>query len=507
FIGTFLFLKIDYRRSLFGYRPIEGVNIQNIKPEKLILDGQQRLTSLYYVLYSPDIPLRDTKYPYAFYIDLRKLYEENIEEAIISERKERIKDVLNNVEKQFEKKILPLTILKGYGLWMKWNIQAHDYIRKSGDNEFKRIYPSIMSNININKFLDFEVPVIEIGENVPIEQIAEIFERINTTGVRLSIFDLMTARLRPYNIMLRQLWKKAQENYVYIRKLSDHPINIYVLQTMALINGKSPKRSHLLKLSLDHFIDRWHEAVKYVNKAIERMMNYREGYGVIKSKLLPYVTMIPPLASLLAKVNTMRGDIRQYEKIDIWYWRSVFSARYAGATDSTMYEDYKSVCKWLKNDNEKISFNINLSELNLIEENKKSSAIYKGVMCLISLKGALDFHSGQPPEYSKLNDHHIFPIKFIENSLPQYKDLMHTVLNRTLLSEETNKWIIGKREPREYIRELKIKLGQERLMRILDTHFINEEAYEALKSNDFENFIQARERYILKEINERVKLS
>lgn len=355
----------------------------------------------------------------------------------------------------------------------------------------------------ITTFLEFEVPVINLGRNVPIEQVVEIFERINTTGVRLSVFDLMTARLRPYGVMLRKLWIEARQ-YDYIRRLSNYPINIYILQTVALMKGKSPKRSGLLRLEPKDFEEWWRKAVHYVNKAVERMMNLRSGYGVINSKFLPHVTMIPPLASLLAKIENMRGTARHYEKLDIWYWRSVFTARYTGSPDSTMYMDYKEVSEWLEDDSKKIGINVNLSDLNLREEAKRSSAIYRGVMCLVAIRGALDFLAGNPPEYSKLHDHHIFPQNFIKKKLPEYRHLMNSVLNRTPLSEKTNEWIKGK-NPSEYIRELEAKLGREKLMQILNTHFINEEAYEALESEDFEGFLRAREKCILEEIKERVR--
>lgn len=92
FIGVFLTLKIDPENPPFGYRPVEGVD-RVIRPTELVLDGQQRPTSLHYVLYSPDIPLRDTKYPYVFFLDLETLYNSrSIEEAIISKRKKEVEE-------------------------------------------------------------------------------------------------------------------------------------------------------------------------------------------------------------------------------------------------------------------------------------------------------------------------------------------------------------------------------------------------------------------------------
>ncbi len=88
FIGTFLIQRVDPSDVPFKVIPIEGADQINDnfdpKPEIIVLDGQQRITSLFYALYSPDIPLKNTTNPYAFFIDLRKLSEDNIEDAVFS---------------------------------------------------------------------------------------------------------------------------------------------------------------------------------------------------------------------------------------------------------------------------------------------------------------------------------------------------------------------------------------------------------------------------------------
>ena len=67
---------------------IEGSEILNHnfvkKPEILILDGQQRLTSLFYALHSPDIPLKNTANPYTFFLNLEEISNDNIEDSVFS---------------------------------------------------------------------------------------------------------------------------------------------------------------------------------------------------------------------------------------------------------------------------------------------------------------------------------------------------------------------------------------------------------------------------------------
>ena len=88
FIGTFLIQRVNPADVPYKVIPIEGANIVNgdfnPKPEIIVLDGQQRLTSLFYVLYSPNIPLKNTTNPYAFFIDLQELSIDIIEDAVFS---------------------------------------------------------------------------------------------------------------------------------------------------------------------------------------------------------------------------------------------------------------------------------------------------------------------------------------------------------------------------------------------------------------------------------------
>jgi uncharacterized protein with ParB-like and HNH nuclease domain len=132
FIGTFLILDTNPSQLPFKAIFVQGAELVNpeirANPRKLILDGQQRLTSVFYAVYSPDIPLKNTENPYAFFIDLEKLAKDEVEEAVFSWSKKwrEYRSILDddenyNYAKLMEKRILPLTILKDsdafYDLW------------------------------------------------------------------------------------------------------------------------------------------------------------------------------------------------------------------------------------------------------------------------------------------------------------------------------------------------------------------------------------------------------
>jgi len=124
-------------------------------------------------------------------------------------------------------------------------------------------------------------------------------------------------------------------------------------------------------------------------------------------------------------------------------------------------------------------------------------ALYKAIINIIALKGAKDFFTGQSIELITLNDHHIFPKKC---GLKLTNE--NCILNKTLISEATNKSIY-KNKPSEYLRKMKNRLGSwDKVKDVLKTHLIDEEAFTALRADDYKEFIRLREE-LIKEDNEK----
>ena len=132
-------------------------------------------------------------------------------------------------------------------------------------------------------------------------------------------------------------------------------------------------------------------------------------------------------------------------------------------------------------------------------------------MNLIALEGAKDFRMDISIELSLLDDHHIFPQAYLKSIKDQYmkpkysKDAINCILNRTLISSETNKYISSSK-PSEYAHKI-IPLNEKES--ILQSHFINKDAIEKMESNsdEFEAFIELREKEILSRLREKLNLN
>lgn len=516
YIGTFLLLRTDPDEMPFAVRPLEGIKVheEDIRPDKMILDGQQRLTSLNYVFTAPDIPLRWTKYPYRFFLDLRKLAEGNIESAIWNERNDYCKQWLDR-KKQFAEMQIPFSEVENWGAWLK---EYERWLRDQSENDFNFYWDHYRDPWSemIERIRDFPVTTIEIDKIAPddpeqIAQVCAIFEKMNSTGVALSVYDLLTARMYRYKIDMHGLWQRTVEQCSLLNDYSDgKPDNygVFLLRVIALLRGLDVKSKTLINLSPADFEADWERAAHFMEKALERMTSTNsDGFGVIGEKWMPYSTMISPLAAMLAQIAESKSGHRSYKLVRKWYWASVLLERYAGSVESTIYRDYQDiVAAFSGSERTPVVFDnvdrLILSNPNysLLEENRVNST-YRAIMCMVALRGAKDFRADDSIEFHALDDHHIFPKAYLEklrqqDGTPYPAKLINSIVNRTLISADTNRRI-SRMAPSDYLEKL---VPAERVTEIMGSHFIDADALDAMRANDFEAFVINREEALKREI-------
>jgi hypothetical protein len=481
FIGTMLILELYKDDSPFALRLFEGVekinpgaDIQSIV--KIILDGQQRTTALFYALYEPDVPLKGRKSAYKFYLDLEKALNYDWDNAVIGVS---VNDKRRLGEIKGKQLVIPFGILKN----------SEEIIKRfKNHSEFEKIY------VLIKDFLDRPIHMIKLPRGTNLEKIVETFERINRTGQPLSVFELLTAKLYKYGIKLRDLLEDAKSKSEVLNLIKPE----LILKIVALIRGEEPKRKNILELAPENFENDWERAIKSLNEAYKRITDIKNGYGVFDiSKWMPYTTMLVPLAVMLHFVDKEGIESpKSYEKIDKWYWISVFSNRYDQAVDTTSVSDVKSINDWLVDDSKIPEFVNNFSTKEIdINVDKQGSALYRGIMNLIVLSGALDFKTGKPPQFNKekIQDDHIFP---------KSKYNVNSIINRTLITSNAAK---GDKLPSVYFKERINEYGEDKLREILKTHLIPEDAINDLLTDNLEDFLNKRREVIVEQVQKRVK--
>ena len=526
YVGIALSWKVDFKNIPLKAQPFYGIegDIDSTKNFAIILDGQQRLSSLYYAIFAPNKPLYNTTRPYLFFLDLENLEKGEIDDAIL------VYDVETGIRKYsdtlncYREEVFPLTAIKEYEEWL---LNYADFLEdKKGLN--KQQAREKMKNIKLylHKLWETEgaLQIIELPTEYSLKQICDIFIRINDTGTALTVFDLLNAKLLVHKVELSEMWTnviKEDTQYKLIKEFSqgNPKFPVLILQAIALLRAENKnntwivnnKNKDLVELSYKKFEDDWNKAIIYIEKALKHITtckNSNLSFGVIKKDYLPYQPMIPILAIFLLKLDELPQENykKNAKKISAWYWSSIFTNAYTSSTDSQMAKDYREVLAWFEDENLTPSvikeMKVKIDAFNIEDVNSKSNSIYKGIICLTALKGAEDFINGKIAEHNTLDDHHIFP-QSKHSHFKTSQDEINSILNITLLSLDSNRIKIKNRSPSDYFKEIKEKIydnDEKKLRESLKTHFINSEAYDSLLKDDFKSFIKYRKEELKNEL-------
>lgn len=375
----------------------------------------------------------------------------------------------------------------------------------------------------------YQIAYIELDRDLELDKVCDIFTQINSRGVRLDVFDLVNALLKPRGLQLKHLWRDALLRLEFV---DSERLNVYVLQVMSILRQAycSPKylyfllpgqerkvrepdgtlRKEILVPTVQDFEKRWHGAVNALERAIE-LLRHPQEFGAISSGYLPYVSILPAFAAGLATVEALpaKGRLDAQRKLRYWYWASVFTNRYSGSVESTTARDYLDLKTWFDSDDAEpaliAEFKNRFRALDLRRETKRGTSVYNGIFNLLVLHQARDWIAGTVPQYGDLDDHHIVP-KSKAKEL-QLQSPVDCILNRTPLSAETNRQIIRDRLPNEYLPELIAENGEAKVRSTLESHLISPAAFDILMrtpfvARDFEDFLGERQRTIQEAIQD-----
>lgn len=518
YVGSLLLWEVG-REPPLDYMQIAGLDLrkEEVNPSSLILDGQQRVTSICYAIIAPGFPLKGGSTPLYFYINFQNFFNGAQLDEIPEFEPAEIITVLStrlSKEETFRRMLFPLYELARFPEWVE-GLERFMAIECNADTGESKLWGPIsrlgrVMESRLRHIWDgFEIPYVSLPTSMELYQVTDIFEKINTAGIQLSVFDLLIARLSKYDIELRKLWDGTIQRYPKVEAYSQYSdkMPVHILQAILLSYNKtsSCKREDVLDIYRKvfqetelEFSDVWFEMADYVNRAILRLESLRHdsGFGVKDARSVPFEPMIPILASLLREIERNANKMKCYDKLTTWYWSSVFSNAYSGAVDATLTADFKEMKAWFENDS-KLPSTVegarqSFVTLNLKEVKSKASAAYRGVLCLLALHGAKDFNTGQTLEDARnLDVDHVFPLKHYKGT--RYVD---SVLNVTWMSDETNRIIKGAMKPSEYLSRF-IKHDTRAFSKVLSTHLIDQAALEYMAHDDIDKFIESREKSIL----------
>lgn len=512
------------------------------KPDYIVLDGQQRLTAINYAFVAPDKPLPRGKQRALYFIRVDRFMTENYEEAFDHWRTWPGQGggmiggaaTFGPPDAQYARHIFPLAVI-GTGGWnlFEWIGGYRSYwsnvAAQAGDEMVRAAANAHAENASafgehVKSITEkFQISFIELDRELEIDRVCDIFTQINSKGIRLDVFDLMNALLKPKGVQLKELWREAEAKLAFIESSK---MNVYILQVMSILRQTycNPKFLYYLLPGTERrtrsadgtleqqvmisdaaeFRARWATAVKALERAIARLKHPHE-FGVSKAAYLPYVSILPVFAAALAEVEAQppANRLAAEGRFRLWYWASIFTNQYSGATETTAARDIQDLRAWFADGDAEpaviAAFRDRVAKLDLRGEVKKGNAIYNAIFNLLVIAGARDWSSGAIAAADELDDHHIVPKSWGAKHLGG--SLIDTILNRTPLTAETNRVVIADRLPNSYLPAMIGTNGRAKVESLMASHFISPAAVDILLRDpfqpaDFDAFVRERQRTI-----------
>lgn len=516
-VGAAMFLEYGNESIHFKHKPIEG-SLANptMEPNELILDGQQRLTSLYNALYSRNpVHTKTDKgkdIDRCYYLDIVKALDPKAddEEVVISvpaskkitsDFGRKVDIDISTREQEFKLKMFPLNIILDTSEEQNWQNEYYKYYNY--DAEVIKQFTELFSKV-INPTQQYQMPVILLDKTTPKEAVCQVFENVNTGGVSLTVFELVTAIFAMDDFQLRKDWEERKKKYFSGDLLSKVTATDFLTALTLLSSFKSGgtvscKKKDVLALTLDEYKKYADILCKGFSLAEKLLMEER----IFSSVDLPYSTQLIPLSTICTvlvdgnRIHTtsVKNRVKQ------WYWCGVFGELYGSANETRYANDIVQVVDWINNDGNlpKTVTDFYFNPMRLLGLQSRQSAAYKGVMALILQNHARDFISGTEMDFStfaneKIDIHHIFPKDYcIEKGYDKRK--WNSVVNKTPLSARSNREIGGK-APSVYLSRLEKKgsVSSVDLDQYVESHWID---HCMLRGDDFQNFITDRAKKLL----------
>ena len=531
-MGAAMFLANGGEHIRFKYRMFEGVESDNnVTPEWLVLDGQQRLTTLYQVLRSKKATNtrfetnRDATIRRFYYLDIRKCLDPNADrlDAIVSvsDKKQQTTNIgrtvtldLSTREKEFENLMFPLNITFSANDTDDWRYDMEDYYLNN--REYSLLFREFSQKI-LRPILAYSMPVIQLDKETPKEAVCQIFENVNTGGVPLTVFELVTATFAADGHELRKDWEEIEHSFSQkvncelLREIS----GANFLAAMALLvsyykrvdSGNDErvavtcKKRDVLRLELKDY-KKYHDALV---QGFGDAANFLVHQGIYRSRDLPYTSQLIPLAAIYAYDNENSKLLNLGTNQNLlaqWYWCGVMGELYGGANEARFALDILGVFRWM-NGGEKPDtvYRSSIQPTRLLTMQTRNSAAYKGIMALILQDSPLDFMTGNRMDIASYIDedadiHHIFPQAYCEKqNLPRIK--WNSVINKTPIYASSNR-SIGGHAPSVYIGTMANKgLEQDKIKTAITSHKVN---YDYLCADDFEAYFIDRAKRLLDRI-------
>lgn len=397
-------LLMEGRDELFfRQRAFEDAPELADKIELIVLDGQQRLTGLYQAIYDTG------RFVYAIRADVLT------PDASVDELEDAIKSVKRDEWDRDYRHVpwtkngvgwIPFYALRSttdYFLWRDQTVQRAQLLPEQKDRLSIKLADAYRQGLEA--FHQHDLPSVIVERSVEPAAVARIFERVNTTGIPLTTFDLMVARTFKDGWNLRDRWDAALAEFeLFPTFFGDN--GLAALQLIALKHGAGVRQSDVLSLEAAKVRKHWDKTLVALDRAVNALY---EHCGVLQAGWLPY----PGLLLTLAGVSMSLGDLERHrKKVRRWFFSRVFGQRYEVAANTVTMDEVEILHDWLSGEAGLPSLRMD-ADVVATASRRRRGAIWKGFVCALAAEGAVDLHGEEVGELT--------PVSVIEKREPERK--------------------------------------------------------------------------------------
>lgn len=465
-IGSLLFWLTE--RKLADERDIGGFDLPETPdkyPRNYTLDGQQRLTTIYGALRAPTKPG----------VTVNVKFDLGTEDFLPDDGERTPSQV-------------PMNILFDTARFRQF--QQGLLMQPNSDTLVDR------SDRLLETFKEYSIPVVTVTE-ADIEQVSPIFERINSTGTKLTVFDLMVAATWSEDFDLNDhvseiLQELEEKDFGDLDRVT-------VLRALSTCVLGSAKRETILNLrELDR--DTLTQKMELTKEALRRAVDFlsTEVY-IVSDAFLPYERQLVVLAYVMSERPGL--EAAEVDSLRRWFWRTSFSERYRRGGEGLFDTDLELAMEALEDTEKLPHFGREIQpDQFLVTEFRKTSALSNAFAALLAAHAPRNLTNGAVIDvttalssYNRKEFHHIFPQAYLK-SFGLERDKINAIANICMLSADENKAISAK-EPASYFAEVRESLGGD-LDAVLSSNLIPPEALGAIDANNYEDFLQVRARHL-----------
>lgn len=483
-IGTFILWKTkDTLRSVKDIGNHKLPDTPKGDYAQYILDGQQRITSLYAIRKGIRITKDKKEIDYKdIYVNLD--YDPLTDEQIVTSQQEEDKiyvsvhDLLTS--------------------------DALDFIEDIGKEKAKK-FQEYKTNLTTYDFATITI------KDYPIEIACDVFARINTGGKPLTLFEIMVAmtydEARGFDLALKYeelIYGSDEVSKSLVRAKFETIPAATVLQAVAAIAVGSIRAKDILKIGREKFITNWDPMVSSMFSAVDFI---RTTLHVPVSQLLPYSSLLVPLTYFFYKNDNKRPTETQSKLLKQFFYWVGLNWRYSGSTETKIAEDLKKIAQILKERKPKYPGDeLTVSAEDIAETWFSAGNSYiKTILCLLASQKPknLDDNSDVILDNSNLKIassrkyHHFFPKAFVNKNFKESEP--NLVANITLIDSASNNKIRAK-APSLYVGEF--EGTNSKLSATLKSHFIGSPKTYGVLDDDYDKFIDKRSAAIAASLNE-----